>query len=123
MNAQNSYWLNFFLKREINVVVWNYRGYGESTTNCCDYASPAKAKLDAERVLASLVTDLNLTGKIGVYGRSIGGIAATHLSAKYSDLITVVLIDRSLSEIELVVKGKLTGCGTDTLYKLATNNW
>jgi len=24
----NAYWLNFFLKRDINVVIWNYRGYG-----------------------------------------------------------------------------------------------
>jgi hypothetical protein len=58
VNTPNSYWLNFFLKREINVVCWNYRGYGESSQGWLDYASPAKAKLDAERVLASLVSEL-----------------------------------------------------------------
>ena len=26
----NAYWLDFFLKRDCNVLVWNYRGYGES---------------------------------------------------------------------------------------------
>ncbi len=28
--AANAYWLDFFLKRDCNVLVWNYRGYGES---------------------------------------------------------------------------------------------
>jgi pimeloyl-ACP methyl ester carboxylesterase len=68
-------------------VCWNYRGYGESSQGWFDYSSPVKAKLDAERVLASLVSELQLKGKIGVYGRSIGGISATHLAAKYNDLI------------------------------------
>jgi len=61
--------------------------------------SPAKAKLDAERVLAGSMEILKLKGKIGVYGRSIGGIAATHLASKYKDLIEVLLIDRSLNEL------------------------
>ena len=28
--SSNAYWLDFFLRREINVMVWNYRGYGQS---------------------------------------------------------------------------------------------
>jgi pimeloyl-ACP methyl ester carboxylesterase len=81
--APNAYWLNFFLKREINVVCWNYRGYGESDCAFFEHQSAAKAKLDAERVLATSLTKLGLRGKIGVYGRSIGGIAACHLANKY----------------------------------------
>ena len=26
----NAYWLDFFLKRDCNVFIWNYRGYGGS---------------------------------------------------------------------------------------------
>jgi pimeloyl-ACP methyl ester carboxylesterase len=78
--APNAYWLNFFLKRDINVICWNYRGYGASTIGSFDYASPTKAKLDAERVLGYAYDLLGLQGKIGVYGRSIGGIAACHLA-------------------------------------------
>lgn len=26
----NAYWLDFFLRRDCNVLIWNYRGYGES---------------------------------------------------------------------------------------------
>lgn len=51
--APNAYWLNFFLKRDINVICWNYRGYGESTIGMLDFSKPSVAKLDAERVLAS----------------------------------------------------------------------
>lgn len=28
VNAPNAFWLNFFLKRGINVLAWNYRSYG-----------------------------------------------------------------------------------------------
>lgn len=53
--APNAYWLNFFLKREINVISWNYRGYGESYIGALDFQAPAKAKCDAERVLAGSI--------------------------------------------------------------------
>lgn len=87
VSAQNAYWLNFFLKRDINVIIWNYRGYGESYLGFFEMLSPSKAKRDAERVLAHSVSYFGLQGKIGVYGRSIGGIAAIHLGGKYNDLI------------------------------------
>lgn len=31
----NAYWLDFFLRRECNVLVWNYRSYGMSEENLC----------------------------------------------------------------------------------------
>jgi hypothetical protein len=51
----NAYWLNFFLKRDINVICWNYRGYGESKISWRDFLSPSKSKCDAERVLAGSI--------------------------------------------------------------------
>lgn len=79
--------------------------------------SPTKAKLDAERVLAGSIEILNLKGKIGIYGRSIGGIAATHLANKYKDLIEVLLIDRSLNELQGVAESKLRGSVTTAMFK------
>lgn len=58
--APNAYWLNFFLKRDINVICWNYRGYGASSIGLMDYMSPTKSKLDAEYVLARSLKALNL---------------------------------------------------------------
>ena len=30
VTSANAYWLDFFLRRDANVLLWNYRGYGES---------------------------------------------------------------------------------------------
>lgn len=30
ITSANAYWLDFFLRRDCNVLIWNYRGYGES---------------------------------------------------------------------------------------------
>ena len=87
VTSPNAYWLNFFLKRDINVVCWNYRGYGESEINTAECVTPYKTKRDAERVFAFVVNNLKMKGKIGVYGRSIGGLAACHLSAMYPDFV------------------------------------
>lgn len=121
--APNAYWLNFFLKRDINVICWNYRGYGESTISWFDFLSPSKSKRDAERVIAGSIEFLKLKGKIGVYGRSIGGITANHLAATYKDLIDILIIDRSLNELQGVAESKLRGSITTTLFKQFTNGW
>lgn len=78
---------------------WNYRGYGDSQKGWFDTLTPATSKLDAERVLSFVVQNLGIRGKIGVYGRSIGGITACHLAAKYSALVEVLICDRTLSEL------------------------
>lgn len=101
--APNAYWLNFFLKRDINVITWNYRGYGESTISFLDFSTPSKAKRDAEKVLAESMRVLQLKGQIGVFGRSIGGITACHLAGKYNDLVKLLVIDRSLDELKHIV--------------------
>jgi len=44
-------------------------------------------KIDSEKVLEYMLNELKLKGKIGVYGRSLGGIASTHLANKYPDII------------------------------------
>lgn len=30
ITSANAYWLDFFLRRDCNVLIWNYRGYGET---------------------------------------------------------------------------------------------
>ena len=68
VTAPNAYWLNFFLKRDINVICWNYRGYGESKLGACESLDPFKSQQDVEYVLAFAVNNLKLKGKLGVYG-------------------------------------------------------
>lgn len=67
------------------------------------------AKMDAERVFVDSIKRLRLKGKIGVYGRSIGGITACHLAAKYNDLCELLIVDRSMSELTGIVEDRLKG--------------
>lgn len=69
------------------------------------------------------ISKLKLQGKIGIYGRSIGGIAATHLANKYKDIVELLVIDRSLNELEGVAESKLRGSATATMFKQFANGW
>jgi fermentation-respiration switch protein FrsA (DUF1100 family) len=42
--------------------------------------TPYNIKLDGESMLDFMLNGLSLTGKLGVYGRSLGGVVATHLA-------------------------------------------
>ena len=76
VHSSHSFFLNYFQKLEFNVFVWNYRWYGLSTGT----PTPSNLKSDIDLILKYLKTDLNILGKIGVYGRSLGGIPSSHLS-------------------------------------------
>jgi hypothetical protein len=43
--------------------------------------------MDAECVLDFVINKMQLKGKVGVYGRSLGGIASTHLAKNFPDKI------------------------------------
>ena len=84
ITSANAYWLDFFLRRDCNVLIWNYRGYGLSQQSMFSpNLTPNQQRVDAERVMQFLVNRLRVKGQIGVYGRSIGGIAAGHLVEKF----------------------------------------
>ena len=46
---------------------------------------------------------MQVRGKIGVYGRSIGGIAAAHLVKKFPDRMKAFIGDRTLGSVERVI--------------------
>ena len=81
INYPHAFYLRYFIQKNINVMCWNYRGYARSKSGCCGGTpSPKNIRDDAEAVLKYCRNDLGLQGKMGVYGRSLGGIATTHLS-------------------------------------------
>ena len=57
---------------------------------------------------------MGMKGKIGVYGRSLGGIAATHMS-RYVDM---AIVDRSFSNLHDVANRKFHGESAVSIYKL-----
>ena len=104
-------------------MIWNYRGYGLSKgSGCCGTwfcktaTTPSNIKKDSESVLRYMRQTLGLRGKVGVYGRSLGGIAATNLMS-YVDM---VMIDRSFANFDEVVERKFFGKKALCLYKFAT---
>lgn len=79
VHSPNAFWLKFFLTTEVNVFAWNYRSYGRSTGT----PDPYLCYHDSERCLEFLIKELGIKGKIGCFGRSLGGTMATHLANKY----------------------------------------
>jgi pimeloyl-ACP methyl ester carboxylesterase len=129
VSSPNAYWLTFFLRREINVMCWNYRSYGKSKNpnRCClgfcDAIDPLNIKLDSEKILDFVVKKLKVQGKIGVYGRSLGGIASCHLAQKYPNLISALIVDRTFSELDVSSERRLFGSWSKLLYRFVSLNW
>jgi hypothetical protein len=62
---------------------------------------------------------MGLKGKIGVYGRSMGGIATSHLSS----MVDMVILDRTFSNLENVINRKFHGVSAVLLYNAAAFGW
>ena len=62
---------------------------------------------------------MGLRGKIGVYGRSLGGIPTSHL-AQFADM---VIIDRSFGNLYDVAYHKFYGWFAATMFKIGTLGW
>lgn len=68
-------WVDYYLDNGINVFVWNYRGYGDSTGK----VTFENMQTDAALVVQHLKKELKFSN-IGVHGISLGGIAACYLA-------------------------------------------
>jgi hypothetical protein len=66
---------------------------------------------------------MKLKGKIGVYGRSLGGISATHLAGKYPNIIYTFIGDRTFCDLGVVAEKRMHGCFSTFLYKLVSCKW
>ncbi len=98
---------------------WNYRGYGKSKNGgfiCKNPINPYYCKLDAEKILEFTINKLKIRGKIGVYGRSLGGIASCHLANKFPDIIKALIVDRTFCELDQISQRRLYGICTRSLY-------
>lgn len=53
-----------------------------------------------------MINRIQVKGQIGVYGRSIGGIAASHLVAKFPNIIKVFVGDRTMGKFENIIRNR-----------------
>jgi len=117
INYPHAFYLRYFLQKGINVLVWNYRGYGLTKPKKCwsswkNVPSPGNFKKDSEALMHYLRNQIGVRGKIGVYGRSLGGIATSHLAS----LADMVIVDRSFSTLHDVAEQKFHGKSAVALF-------
>ena len=60
-------------------MAWNYRDYGRSGGT----PDPFTSLHDSESILKFLIKELGIKGKIGCFGRSLGGSMASHIAFHY----------------------------------------
>ena len=90
----NSDMVDFYIENGINVLVYNYRGYGlsQGTPNIKDL------RQDGETVAMYVRQRVGAYARVGVHGSSIGGVVATHLARK--GLVEFLFADRTFRSLE-----------------------
>lgn len=112
--SHNSY-LKYFLEKGFNVMTWNYRGYGRSSGQI----SPHTLQNDIETIYKYLRKELGITGKIGIYGRSLGGVSASYLANQ----VDMAIIDRSFCNFKDMAKYKYHGPVASALMLVGSCGW
>ena len=97
------------------MLTWNYRGYGRST----GMSSPDILKKDIVSVFNHLKNKMGLVGKIGIYGRSLGGIPTSFLANK----VEMAIVDRSFSNFKDMAQHKYFGIAAWWLFKIGSCGW
>ena len=90
----NSDLLDFYIENGINVMVYNYRGYGLSQGS----PSIKNIRLDSETVAMYVRQRVGAYARVGVHGMSIGGVVATHLARK--GLVEFLFADRTFRSLD-----------------------
>jgi hypothetical protein len=98
-------------------MVWNYRSYG----GCGGKPTSKNMKKDAESVVNFLKFKMNVIGKIGIYGRSLGGVPACYV-ASLGD-VDMLIADRTLSNFDHVARDRFYGDTLLTVFKIVAWDW
>jgi hypothetical protein len=62
---------------------------------------------------------MGLRGKIGVYGRSLGGIPTTHIA----DKVNMIIADRTFSNFKSLSTKKFYSSSAEYLWKVGSCGW
>ncbi len=104
--------LDYYLRRGLDIICWNYRGYGFST------GKPSYNNIRNDVIeLYNEIRKLDKYKKIGVHGISIGGIPACYLSSEKRD-IQLLISDRNFGQIEYIIRTLPIGYFLIYFYKI-----
>lgn len=70
-------------------------------------------------MLKYLKETMGMRGKIGVYGRSLGGVATTYLA----DKVDMIIADRTFCNFKDLAMRKFYGQVSKYLFKIGSCNW
>lgn len=87
-----SEWFEFYMKLGVNLMMWNYPGYGRTS------GSPTIKKLLRHgEAIITFLREVKKAKIIGVHGESLGGCVATHLANKCK--LNFLFADRTFSSL------------------------
>ena len=92
LSAYYDKWVDYYLSLGINVILWNYRGYGSSN------GSPSLKNIqkDAEQLI-KYIKKIYSFNNIGVHGINIGGLVASYLCSQ--NLVNFCFVDRGFNSL------------------------
>ena len=103
--------LGFYLAHNIDLILYNYRGYGNST----GFTNYNNIKNDIIE-LFDFITKKYIYNKVGVYGYSIGGIPSMFLASKRK--LDILISDRNFADINQIPKTFYCGSCLTKCYNL-----
>ena len=103
--------LGFYLTHNIDLILYNYRGYGNST----GFTNYHNIKNDIIE-LFDFITKKYIYYKVGVYGYSIGGLPSTFLASKRK--LDILISDRNFADINQIPKTFYCGSLLTKCYNL-----
>jgi hypothetical protein len=105
---------NLYLLNDIDILFWNYRGYGFSEGSA-DFNNVCEDILN----VYDYITAHYQYNKIAVHGLSIGGVPACHLASKR--IINLIIADRTFGSVQDIIN--TFPFGQKVLYYLAKILW
>lgn len=68
-------WLEYYISKGIDILLWNYRGYGKS-----EGKPDLRLLIEDGKIVAKYIKDNFSTYKFGIHGESLGGCVAIHIA-------------------------------------------
>jgi pimeloyl-ACP methyl ester carboxylesterase len=93
----------FYFKRNLNLVVADYRGYGASTGESTFTGMAHDAPIIYHTVRAELKA-LGLNDRVWVMGRSLGSISALEIARRYGDDLPGIIVESGFISVVRVMR-------------------
>jgi len=109
-------WLDYYVNLGINLVIWNYRGYGRSQGRRT--LGPTSNMKDGLKIFEFMKNSQMAQGKLGVHGESLGGSIASYI-ARHSQ-VDFIFADRTFASLPAVVYWSFGGRIIEGVFRFLT---